>query len=88
MKVTLARAMYVASALVGVGLGFWTAQLRSYHLCPSFESCPGVPNPPEPLTFATWQCALFGAGAAAVLLVASTALARPRPRAQGAVPAS
>ena len=29
-------------------------------------------------TFAVWQCALFGAGAAVVLVLVSLAVARPR----------
>ena len=77
MRRTVALVLRVASVPVGVGVGFWTA-----HLTPSEYQCP--PNalcvPIKlylPPTFATWQCILLGAGAAAVLLLVSVAVAHP-----------
>jgi hypothetical protein len=73
----LALVLRVASAPVAVGVGLWTAQLTAT-----------VPSHCGPAgicllilyfamrTFATWQCVLFGAGAAAVLLLLSWATAR------------
>jgi hypothetical protein len=74
---SLTNALRVLSVPVGVGIGLWTAQLTSIPTqCPfGAKSC----IPPfltlEP-SFATWQCILFGAGAAAVLLLLSLAVAR------------
>jgi hypothetical protein len=65
MRRILALVLRVASVPVGVGVGLWTAQIPWN--CPVF-SCPiNVPQ------FATWQCALFGAGAAVALLALSFA---------------
>ena len=63
----------VASARVGVGVGLGTARLTTGH-----ESISAPQGPSDILnqvflirpTFATWQCALFGAGAAVTLCVA------------------
>jgi hypothetical protein len=70
----LALVLRVASVPVGVGVGLWTAQLTTYQNPCGYAICADrlslVP------TFATWQCALFGAGAAAVLLLLSFAVAR------------
>src|SRR5579862_9606263 len=60
---------------VGIGIGVWTALLTSFTSC----GCPvgalscncGLVR--LEATFAPWQCALFGAGAAVVLLVVSQA---------------
>jgi len=58
---------------VGIGIGVWTALLTSFTSC----GCPvGALSCNCGLvrlvaTFAPWQCALFGAGAAVVLLVVS-----------------
>jgi hypothetical protein len=69
----------LGSVPVGVGIGVWTALLVSLPNC----GCPGGASlcncgliTSEP-TFATWQCVLFGAGAAVVLLFLSLAVARP-----------
>lgn len=64
----LALVLRMASVPVGLGIGFWTAQLR-----PSFvlSSCAAGP-PCGPPRFATWQCALFGAVAAVVLIFVSS----------------
>jgi|HubBroStandDraft_6_1064221.scaffolds.fasta_scaffold70892_2 hypothetical protein len=67
MRRTLARILGVASVPVGVGVGLWTAQLRSFPDCAAFGPCAGWPSGPPP-TFALWQCALFGATAAVVVL--------------------
>jgi hypothetical protein len=68
----------VASVPVGAGVGLWTAQLTTV---PSQCSAAGVcllrlSSRP---TFATWQCALFGAGAAVVVLLLSFAVSRLPP---------
>ena len=68
----LALVLRVASVPVGVGFGLWTAQLRSFPYCPLGGPCPGFPSGP-PLTFGLWQCALFGAGVAIVVLFLSWA---------------
>jgi len=64
----LTTVLRAASVPVGVGVGFWTAQLR-----PTFvlSSCAEGPPCGAP-TFATWQCALFGAGAAVGLIFISS----------------
>jgi hypothetical protein len=81
MRLTLTNAIRVLAVAIGVVVGFWTAQLRSYSpLCPPLQSCPPQFLGTDSLTFAHWQCALFGAAAAAVLLVVSLALARLRPQ--------
>jgi hypothetical protein len=76
MRRILTNVLRVASVPVGVGVGLWTAQLQSLQPCPPEMRCP---NPSVLLlqpTFTAWQCALFGAGAAAVLLLISLAVAR------------
>jgi hypothetical protein len=80
MKRILTTALRVASVPVGIGVGVWTALLTT---TPIQETCPPgalcflmkiyfLPRP----VFAIWECVLFGAGAAAVLLVLSFAVAR------------
>jgi hypothetical protein len=68
----LALVLRVASVPVGVGFGIWTAHLRSYPYCPPGGPCQGFPSGPPP-TFALWQCALFAAGVAIVVLFLSLA---------------
>jgi hypothetical protein len=81
MRLTVTSAIGVLAVAVGIVVGFCTAQLRSYNpLCPPFQSCPSHFVGTDSLTFTGWQCAMFGAGAAAVLLVVSLALARLRPQ--------
>jgi len=67
----------LGSAPVGIGIGVWTAVLLSLpgSGCPDGASMCNSGIAPEP-TFATWQCALFGAGAAAVVLLMSFGIAR------------
>lgn len=68
MRRTLALVLRMASVPVGLGIGFWTAQLR-----PTFvlSSCAAGP-PCGPPSFAAWQCALFGAVATVVLIFVSS----------------
>ena len=76
MRRMLALVLRVASVSVGVGVGLWTAQLApSGYQCPPKAACLAIAVHLSP-TFATWQCILFGAGAAAVLLVLSFAVAQ------------
>jgi hypothetical protein len=78
---SLMNALRVLSVPVGVGVGLWTAQLRSFPLCPPYGRCPGYVGVVPPVTFAPWQCVLFGAAAAVVVLLISLAETR-RPRAR------
>jgi len=73
---TALQASRVAAMAAGVGVGLWTAQLQSIEQCPSLALC-ATPNGLvfQP-TFAAWQCGLFGAGAAVVLLLLSLAASR------------
>jgi hypothetical protein len=72
---TALKASAAAAAVAGAGIGFWTAQLQSLQSCPSYMRCP-----PSVLllqrTFTAWQCALFGAGIAVVVLLLSFAVTR------------
>lgn len=74
MRLNLKNALRVASVPAGVGVGLWTAQLitgkGAYCGGPPAVLCP-VPNYWARFTFATWQCALFGGGAAVTLLALS-----------------
>ena len=74
----LANALRVASVPVGVGIGFWTAQLKSLQPCAPYMRCPTPSVLVLQPTFATWQCALFGAGATVVVLLFSLAVTRLR----------
>jgi hypothetical protein len=67
--------LWLASVPIGVGVGFWAAQLRSLPYCPPYGRCAAFPLA-APLTFASWQCALFGAGATVVVLLLSLAVMR------------
>jgi hypothetical protein len=77
MRRTLALVLRVASVPVGVGVGLGTAQLTTVppSQCSPAGICLLIKFFARP-TFATWQCILFGAGAAAVLLLLSLAVAR------------
>ena|ERR1039458_401097 len=68
----LSSVLRMASVPLGFVIGLWTAQPLSpycppvgYGECPTFVTL-------EP-TFAPWQCALFGVGAAVVMLLLSLA---------------
>ena len=76
MRRAIALVLRLASAPVGVAVGLWTAQLSSVpNQCSPAGLCLLVNYFPRP-TFATWQCILFGAGAAAVVLLLSLVVAR------------
>lgn len=85
MRRVLALVIRVGSAPVGAGVGLWTAQLApSRYQCPPNAFCASILYFARP-TFPTWQCVVFGAGAAAVLLLLSFAVARqPSTRPQNA----
>jgi hypothetical protein len=70
------KASGVAAMATGVGGGLWTAQLQSFGACPSFVRCPTPYGFVLQPTLAAWQCALFGVGAAVVVLLLSFAVAR------------
>ena len=81
---SLTNALRMLSVPVGVGVGLWTAQLTTgpSNQCPGPLPCLDMLYAQRP-TFATWQCALFGAGAAVVMLLLSLAVTRlPRSRAR------
>src|SRR5580700_6224636 len=73
MRPTLALVLRMSSVPVGLGIGFWTAQLRRTFV---LSSCAAGP-PCGPPSFATWQCALFGS-AAAVVLICVSSVRRPQ----------
>lgn len=73
---SLAKALRVLSVPVGTGVGLSTAQLRSLPFCPPLSRGCGGFLGVLPLTFTPWQCALFGAGAAVVVLLLSLAVTR------------
>ena len=78
MRRTATIILRLGSVPVGVGIGFWTALPMSLTSCgcPSGASlcnCGLITSEP---TFATWQCALFGAGAAVILLLLALAVSR------------
>jgi hypothetical protein len=73
MALSLRDVLRVASVVVGVGVGLSTAVVTSYPSCYP-NGCPGLPTHPA---FALYQCALFGAGAPAVLVLVSLGIRRP-----------
>ena len=73
----LALALRLASVPVGIGVGVGAAQVTPpQSTCPPKGGCLLIAVHFLP-TFATWQCALFGAAAAVVLLLLSQAVAQP-----------
>ena len=70
------QASRVAAVVAGVGVGLWTAQLQLLEQCPSFAGCPAPSGLVFQPTFTAWQCGLFGAGAAVVVLVLHLAASR------------
>jgi hypothetical protein len=73
-----ANVLRLASVPVGIVIGLWTAELQSLQTCPPYMRCPTLTTLVPLPTFATWQCALFGLGAAVLLVLASETVARPR----------
>jgi len=70
-------AIGVLAVAVGIFVGFSAAQLTTHSpVCPPFQSCPSNFVGTDAVTFTAWQCAIFGAVAAAALLGVSMALAR------------
>ncbi len=71
------QALAVVSAIVGVAVGLWASALGSSPLCPGpgqplYERCPAnisVTGAIPPSTFTLWECALFGVGAAMLMLL-------------------
>ena len=78
MRRVTTNVLRLASVPVGVVIGLWTAELQSLQPCPPYMRCPTATTLVTLPTFATWQCALFGLGAAVVLVLASEAVARLR----------
>ena len=81
MRLSLRNALRVASVPVGVGVGLWTALLTYGSPCLTsplgvLNACPLVFARP---IFATSVCALFGAGAAVMMLLVSVATTRLLP---------
>ena len=70
----------MAAVPLGVVIGVWTAALRNAPICPpaTSSSCafPWLILP----TFAAWECALFGLGAAVLLVLVAEAFHRLTPR--------
>lgn len=74
----------LVSVPVGVVIGLWTAQLTPGSPCGTphpgvLSACPQILAMP---TFAAWECTLFGAGAAVILVLVAEAVARRRPLAE------
>jgi hypothetical protein len=76
----LTNILRLASVPVGVLIGLWTAQLQSFQPCAAYMRCSSAAVLVLQPTFAAWECALFGAGAAVVLVLVAEAVARLRPR--------
>jgi hypothetical protein len=66
----------LAAVIAGLGVGLWMAQPQSLEQCSSYAACPAQRGLLLVPTFATWQCVLFGAGAVAVVLLVTVAVAR------------
>jgi hypothetical protein len=77
MRRVTSYVLRLASLPVGVVIGLWTASLLSIPTqCPvGARSCVDA-FLTRVSTFAAWECALFGAGAAAVLVLASEVVTR------------
>jgi hypothetical protein len=86
MERALALVLRVASVPVGVGVGLGTAQVTPpQNTCPPQGACLLIALQNLQPTFPAWECALFGAGAAAVVLLLSLAVGQlPSARARNA----
>ena len=80
MRRITANVLRLASVPLGTVIGLWTAELQSLQACPPYMRCPTLTTLVPLPTFATWQCALFGLGAAVLLVLASETVARLRIR--------
>ena len=72
MTLTVQKVLRAASVPVGVAVGIWAALVRYGVPCQPVQG--GVDDCPYEVglhIFAPWQCVLFGAGAAAVVLLVS-----------------
>ena len=73
---TAFKASGLAAVVAGVWVGVWMTQPQSFRPCPSYAACPNPDGVALQSTFALWQCVLFGAGAAVVVLLITFAVAR------------
>ena len=76
----LTNILRLVSVPAGVVIGLWTAQLTPGSPCGTpppgvLSGCPEIFAMP---TFAAWECALFGAGAAVVLVLVAEGVTRLR----------
>ena len=78
MRRITANVLRLASVPVGKVIGLWTAGTPVVTSCPPYMRCHGPTTLVTLPTFATWQCALFGLGAAVLLVLASETVARLR----------
>lgn len=70
MRHILVTALRIVSVPLGIGLGFWMAQLTVR--CSTF-SCPQFAGQPR---FAPWLCALFGGVLTVLILLFALAIRR------------
>ena len=79
MRRVVTNILRVASVPVGVGIGLWTALLTTGLPCPNHFNgqLSACPESFPVASFAIWQCALLGAGAAVVLVLVSLAVPQP-----------
>jgi hypothetical protein len=70
------KASGAAAVVAGVGVGLWAAKPQSLQQCASFAQCPNPDGVVLQPTFAAWQCVLFGAAAAVLVLLLTFAAAR------------
>ena len=78
MRHIVTNLLWLASMVVGVAVGLWTAQFTSWPGSLSYACigrCLSRAGFLEP-TFALWECALMGVAAAAIVLLVSIAITR------------
>jgi hypothetical protein len=80
MRRVAANVLRLASVPVGVVIGLWTASLSALrcHYGIRGPSIPSCALPDRLPTFAAWECALFGASAAVVLVLVAEGVTRLR----------